>query len=453
MSAPGRASAALSPPPGGRVEGWGRTSVPGEERRGEDLAALTRGMPLSRGLGRSYGDASLPPPGAPVVANTTLGDRILAFDGQTGLLRAEAGLSLREIVYAFLPRGWFVPVTPGTFFVTLGGMVASDVHGKNHHVAGCFGEHVTRLVLRVASGDIVSCSPTDNAELFWATVGGMGLTGHILEVEFRMVRVPSPWIYQHKERVPDIDTFIGRLKDAASEWPMGMGWIDCVTRGARMGRGHLYLGRWATPAEAPPAAPRPRRRITVPSLFPSFLLNPLTVALANTGIYWSHPWRQSTGIVHPEDFFYPLDKLRLWNRMYGRRGFTQYQCVLPASAGRDVARRFLDLLTRRGGASFLCVIKDTGPQGRGMLSFPMPGMSIALDIKMTADTQRLVDTLNAFVIAEGGRIYLTKDALTRPEHFRAMEPRLDAFLAVRRAWDPGLSLRSALSVRMFGDPP
>ncbi len=435
------------------IQGWGGIGVQADQRLGEDLVRLSAQATLSRGLGRSYGDSSLPAPGGGPVACTVLADRILAFDTETGLLRAEAGLSLRTLVRLLLPRGWFVPVTPGTSFVTLGGMVASDVHGKNHHVAGCIGEHVTRLWLRLADGRIVECSPQAQPDLFWATVGGMGLTGHILEVEFRMVRVPSPWIWQQSERVPDIDAFMDRLKEGAARWPMTVGWIDCATRGRSMGRGHFFAGRWAEPGEAPSRAPRPRRRSTVPPVVPSGLIVPATVRLVNTGIYWSHLRSTWEGIVHPEDFFYPLDKLLHWNRLYGRRGFTQYQCVLPEQSGRGVARRFLDLLTRTGGASPLCVIKDCGEEGHGLLSFPRRGISIALDIAINAGTQRLVDTLNDFVLAEGGRIYLTKDAYTRPEHFAAMEKRLPRFQELRRRFDPELRFRSAQSVRLFGDPP
>jgi decaprenylphospho-beta-D-ribofuranose 2-oxidase len=424
--------------------------VPGVERRSEDLRALTRRQPLSRGLGRSYGDSSLPAAGDLEVASTTLADRVLAFDEDTGLMRAEAGLSLRDLVRFFLPRRWFVPVTPGTQFVTLGGMVAADVHGKNHHVDGCFGAHVTELVVRVADGRVVTCSPTVERDLFRATIGGMGLLGHILEVAFHMKRVPSPWLWCEAVRVPNIDAYIDALKDASAVWPLTVGWIDCLTKGAHLGRGVLTKARWATAAEAPPAPPRPRRRLTIPFDAPSFLLGPPSIRVFNEVMY-RRPWPQR--IVHPESAFYPLDVLRSWNRLYGRGGLTQHQCVLPNEAGRGAARRFLEVLVARGGASFLCVIKDCGPEGVGLLSFPKPGISIALDIAVRKDTPALIDALNEVVIKEGGRIYLAKDAFTRAEHFRAMEPRLDEFLRVRRHWDPEGRFRSAQSVRLFGDAP
>ncbi|MBX7101208.1 MAG: FAD-binding oxidoreductase [Myxococcaceae bacterium] len=434
------------------VSGWGRQFVPGVELRPEDLHRAPR-APLFRGLGRSYGDSSLPPSSQPLVVSTVRADRILAFDEVTGMLRAEAGLSLKALNRTFLPKGFFVPVTPGTQFVTLGGMVAADVHGKNHHVDGCFGSHVRRLSIEVADGRIVECGPDLERELFLATVGGMGLTGHILEVEFPLSRIPTPWIYQESERVPDVDTYVRKLKEAAHEWPMTVGWIDCLSRGSSLGRGILLKGRWARGDEAPANFPTEWPDVRVPFTMPEAVLGRLSVQAFNFGLYWSHFAKQKSGIVDPFRYFYPLDFIKDWNLGYGRRGLTQYQCVLPDAAGPDAARRFLELLTSRGGASFLCVIKDCGPQSAALLSFPMPGISIALDIAVRDDTQQLIDALNEFVIAEGGRIYLAKDAFTRREHFERMEPRLAEFQRVRRVWDPTLRFKSRQSIRLFGDAP
>jgi decaprenylphospho-beta-D-ribofuranose 2-oxidase len=275
----------------------------------------------------------------------------------------------------------------------------------------------------------------------------------VLEVEFVMQPISSPWIWQETERVPDIDTYMARLAENAAEWPMTMGWIDCLAKGKSLGRGILIRGRWAKPGEAPKEPPKPKRRIAMPIVLPQFVLNRLAIRAFNALLYRTHLRERTTGIVHPEPFFYPLDMILRWNKMYGPRGFTQYQCVLPRAAGSGAARRFLELLTDRGGASFLCVIKDCGAQGKGMLSFPMSGISIALDIPVRDDTQSLVDALNERVIAEGGRMYLTKDAFTRAEHFARMEPRLVAFDEVRRRWDPERRLKSAQSIRMLGDAP
>ncbi len=435
-----------------QLSGWGRISVPARELVSEDLRKLTENAVLSRGLGRSYGDSSLPPPSRLEVASTVLADRILAFDAETGSLRAEAGLSLRDLIRVLLRRNWFPPVSPGTEFVTLGGMVAADVHGKNHHVAGTFGAHVEELLVRVADGRIVRCSPTVEPELFWATVAGMGLTGHILEVQFRMKRIPTPWIFEERERYGDVDSLIDALKRSAKEWPFTVGWIDGLARGRSLGRGVLNRGRWAEPGEAPSGHPPPLRRFTFPFDLPNWVLNKWSLRAFNALIFHGHAWKRAR-VTHPESFWYPLDKILEWNRIYGPRGFTQYQCVLPDSAGPSAARRFLEVLMGAGGAdSFLCVIKDCGAEGRGMLSFPRPGISIALDLAVHPGTQRIVDRLNEAVIAEGGRIYLAKDSFTRAEHFRAMEPRLENWSRVRKIWDPELRIRSAQSVRVLGDP-
>lgn len=444
---------ALAPGAQPTLAGWGGLRHPGREVFSEDLERLSAGRVLSRGLGRSYGDSALPPPGELEVATTPLADRILAFDPETGLMRAEAGLSLFALNRAMLPQGWFPPVTPGTQFVTLGGAVASDVHGKNHHVAGCFGEHVRRLRMRVADGRVLWCSPSEHEDLYWATIGGMGLTGHILEVEVQLEKIPSSWLWQAAIRVPNIDAYIDALEQAAAKWPMTVGWIDCVSTGKALGRGVLYAGRWATRDEAPAKFAGPLRRLSVPIQLPSWTLNGLTVAAFNALLFHKQP-KRSEGVIHWENFFYPLDKIHHWNRIYGQAGFTQYQCVLPRSAGPGAARRFLETLQScKGGTSFLCVIKDCGPQSRATLSFPMPGISIALDIPVRAGTQTLIDRLNEATLREGGRIYLTKDAFTRADHFRAMDgERIEQFQAVRRRWDPELRLRSAQSVRVLGDP-
>ncbi len=431
------------------LSGWGRTFVKGREQRSEDLEQITAHVPLSRGLGRSYGDASLPAAGVQVLAGTTLADRILAFDDNTGVIRAEAGLCLAEMNRIFLPRGFFTPVTPGTKFVTLGGMIASDVHGKNHHVAGTIGRHVRALRLRVADGRILECSRTNEPELFLATLGGMGLTGHILEVELTLERVPSPWILQESFRIADLDTFLFKLKEAGKVWPYTVGWIDTVATGKALGRGILFCGRWAEQSEAKPFFPTPKKRFRMPVALPSGLLNRLTIGMFNQLVYRSHVSAHARTIVDPDKFFYPLDRVEQWNLAYGSRGVTQHQSVIPEAAGAAGIRSMLEVLSELGASSFLSVIKDCGPEGEGLLSFPQPGMSLALDIPIQANTQVVIDRLNERVLACGGRIYLTKDGFTRPADFRAMEPRLARFLAVRDRWDPQHRLRSAQSERLF----
>jgi decaprenylphospho-beta-D-ribofuranose 2-oxidase len=434
-----------------QLSGWGRVPEPGTEIVGEDLVALTRGAALSRGLGRSYGDSSLPAAPSDKVVNTRLANRVLSFDAETGVLHAEAGVTLVDLNRLLLPRGWFTPVTPGTKFVTLGGMVASDVHGKNHHREGCFGAHVLGLRLRLASDDIVDVSPSQDPDLFYGSIGGMGLLGHILEVKVQFKRVPSSWIWMETERVKDIGEYLKALDRAASQWPMTMGWLDCLAQGQALGRGVSMVGRWATPEEAGGRGLPRVHEITMPVELPNWALNRFTASVFNELIFHSYPRSRHAKLATPEAFFYPLDALLEWNRGYGSRGFTQYQCVLPRAAGPEAVREFMQRLSALGCASPLCVIKDCGPEGKGTLSFPLEGTSIAIDIAVSAEIQRYVDALNEFVIAAKGRIYLSKDRFTRPEHFRTMEPRLPAFFAARDKWDPARRLRSAQSRRLFGD--
>lgn len=438
-----------------RISGWGHHPVVDARLvRSEDLESVTEHACLTRGLGRSYGDASLPAHPEQLVAVTTLADRLLSFDSQSGTLRAEAGTTLRQINQLFLPRGWFTPVSPGTQDVTLGGMVAADIHGKNHHRAGCFGQHVTQLRLRVADRRVVECSPEQEPDLFFATIGGMGLTGHILEVECSLERIPSPWIWCESVRAPDLDSLLDELLTAARSWPYTVAWVDCLTRGTATGRGIVIKGRWATAEEAPLRPPRPPRRLSVPCMAPSILLSRPAVRLFNAFYYGKHGRKTRRRLVNPHAFFYPLDAIGRWNRLYGRQGFTQHQCVLPHADDHGPARRLLERVTEQPVGAYLGVMKDFGDEGRGTLSFPRRGISLALDIPVRPGrTEAVIDRLNEQVIAEGGRIYLAKDALTRGDQFRRMEPRLEPWQRVRKQWDPDGRLRSALSVRVLGDTP
>ena len=439
-----------------QLSGWGRVpTVEGRERLGEELGEICRSASLTRGLGRSYGDASLPASAGAVVAGTRLGDRVLAFDRHFGVLRAEAGFRLEQLERLARPAGWVSPVSPGTRHVTLGGMVASDVHGKNHHVAGCIGAYVRDLRIQLADGQELEIGPERESQLFAATLGGMGLTGHILEVELELLAVPSPWILIEEQTASDLPTLIAGLREASRSWPYTVAWVDGLARGRQLGRGVLIKGRWAGAHEAPetlPARSPAEPRWSLPCELPGWILGPWSVRAFDELYFRRHRWRPRRGLVHPDGFFYPLDRLRHWNRLYGRCGFVQHQCVLPVDAGDQVITRYFETLTRHDGASFLTVLKDCGAEGRGLLSFPRPGLSIAFDLPMRgAATQVLVDALNRHVIEAGGRIYLAKDALTRAQDFAAMEPRLPAFDAVRRTWDPQRRLRSALSVRLLGD--
>ena len=438
-----------------KIEGWGRWPVrAGLVVRPERLALPEgRGPLLPRGLGRAYGDAAVPASAEGLVIETARADRILDFDPASGRLTCEAGLSLAEIVRVFLPRGWFLPVTPGTKFVTVGGCVASDVHGKNHHQDGSFGGFVERVRLYTADGSLVVCGPDVERELFLATVGGMGLTGLIVEVTFRLRRVESPWIVLDARSVGGLDEMLDGLRASSRDWTYTVGWIDCLARGGALGRGVLIRGRHAARDETGGRPTRPRRALRVPWDAPEWLLNPVFMRLFNRLYHARYGTIREPRLVSCEQFFYPLDAVHSWNRLYGARGFLQYQCVLPHSAGTAPVRALLEQLAARGVASFLAVIKDFGPGSGAYLSFPLAGTTLSLDLPYRGrGTEELVHDLNSRVIQAGGRVYLAKDAVTHAEDFALMMPRLDQWKAARDRWDPDRRFRSAQSVRLFGDP-
>jgi FAD/FMN-containing dehydrogenase len=425
--------------------------VRARERGPEDLErGGVQGL-LFRGLGRSYGDASLPAAGVDEVVSTVRANRMLAFDPSSGVLRAESGLSLADLNRSLTARGWAPPVVPGTQYVTLGGLVACDVHGKNHHSEGTFGQHVRSLRMRVADGRVLEVSPENEPELFFATLGGVGLTGQILEVEVQLKKVPSPWLLAHSRAFPDIDALLAGLREASGRVPYTVAWCDTTARGSALGRGFVISGDWLDAGSAPAAPPRWREAPALPFDVPSALAAHWSIRAFNTAFDWLHR-RETHRVQSPWKFFHQLDAIRNWNRAYGARGFVQYQCVVPIERDPGIVRRLLEIVVEQRGASPVTVVKDFGAEGRGTLSFPRPGITLAMDLPFHGGaTRRLVDLLNDEVAAAGGRIYLAKDALTRREHFIAMERRLSAWNEVRRKWDPEATFRSALSERLLGD--
>lgn len=432
------------------IHGWGRCPiVEADELVGEDLESITRDVVLTRGLGRSYGDASLPPRGHGPVASSVQADRVLSFDETKGILRAEAGVTLGRLARLFLPRGFFPPVVPGTRDVTIGGMVAADVHGKNHHVAGTLGNHVLALRMRLPDGSVEEIREETRPEVFRATLGGMGLTGHILEVELAMERIPSRSIVEEALPFPDLESLVDGLQRASLDWPFTVAWSDLLAKRGGFGRGVLLCGRWARAGEAPTSPPREMTRVPIPFAMPSWLLSDTSVGTFHALRYEWASRRAGSNVRSAESFFWPLDAIRDWNLLYGRRGMTQYQCVIPREASMRGVRRVAEVARSGGPGPFLAVVKDCGDEGRGLLSFPMPGVSLALDFPVHEGTPALVARLNEVVLAAGGRIYLAKDAFTRAEDFAAMEHRLGAFLEVRRRLDPHRRLESALAARLF----
>lgn len=372
------------------------------------------GTTLAHGLGRSYGDSALNMNGG--LVRTPGLDRLIAFDRDNGILRAEAGLSIDALLRVIVPAGWFVPVTPGTKFVTLGGAVANDVHGKNHHVAGCFGRHVRRLALWRSDRGVVECGPEVETDLFRATVGGLGLTGIVLWVEIALIPIRSAMIEVENIRFDDLDGFFD-LSEGSADWPYSVAWVDTIHGGERFGRGVFSRGRHA---ETGGLKPHRSGGPTVPFDAPSGLLNRVTVGVFNK-LYYAKPGSAFRGRQHYDGFFYPLDRLRRWNRLYGRRGFYQWQGVVPPDDARAATETLLRTVTRSGEASFLAVLKNFGDMpSPGLLSFPMAGTTLALDLPNRGErTLGLMAELDRVVGQASGRLYPAKDGRMPAAAFQA----------------------------------
>jgi acetylornithine/succinyldiaminopimelate/putrescine aminotransferase/FAD/FMN-containing dehydrogenase len=383
---------------------------------------------LPRGLGRSYGDSCLNDNNF-LLATQNL-NLIQEFDEASGVIRCDAGVTLEQILLAGVPRGWFLPVTPGTKFVTIGGAIANDVHGKNHHRAGSFGNHVMRFHLLRSDGDVVLCGPHENAELFRATIGGLGLTGIILWAEIQLRRVASAYIDVESIRFSSLDEFVELTKASDQNYEYTVAWIDCLSSGESLGRGIFYRGNHA--AERSSNNGQVRRSAkwkTVPFDAPSVLLSTPMIRAFNSLYYRKQFRKQSNALTHYDPFFYPLDSVGKWNRMYGRRGFLQWQCVVPPADGYSVIKRILGKIAGSRLGSFLGVLKEFGNKPAvGYLSFPMPGITLALDFANKGERLfRLLNELDTIVIECGGRIYPAKDARMNSEIFHASFPNFDAF--------------------------
>lgn len=391
----------------GRVHrGRHRVATPAWPRDLADAARASAGdaSTLARGFGRSYGDTGLNL-GNGLLDMTDL-DRVIGFDRATGVVRADAGVSLDALLRLAVPAGWFLPVTPGTKFVSLGGAVANDVHGKNHHVAGCIGRHVSRLGLWRSDRGLVECAPDIEPELFAATVGGLGLTGVLAWVEIALIPITASAMAVENERFEGLDDFF-RLSDDGGDWPYTVAWVDTLASGARLGRGVFSRGRHAA---AGTLVPHRAGGPAVPVTTPGFLLNRWTVGAFNR-LYYARPGAAFAGEQAYDPFFYPLDRLRGWNRLYGPRGFYQWQGVVPPAVARDAMRTLLERVARSGEASFLAVLKNFGElKSPGLLSFPMAGTTLALDFPNRGTrTLALLGDLDRVVAEAGGRLYPAKD--------------------------------------------
>lgn len=425
------------------LSGWGRyprmqAHVELPLSKSECAQAVHRASPLiARGWGRSYGDSAL---GREVLSTRHL-DHFEAFDAVGGLLTCAAGISLDAILSAMVPRGWFLPVTPGTRFVSLGGAIASDVHGKNHHRDGTLSAHLERIELLLGNGERVFASPSEHPELFRATCGGMGLTGVIVSASLRLRRIASSDIIQTVIRLRSLDEALEAF-EANAACAYSVAWIDCLAGGASLGRSLLMLGDHATDG---PLAVQSRRPLPVPFDLPAGLLNRGS-ARAFNALYYGRVWRDRvTSRIPFEPFFYPLDALSGWNRLYGKPGFVQYQCVLPAAAG---LREVLACVAGSGRGAFLAVLKLFGAANASPLSFPMQGYTLALDFRAEPQVFELLDALDRIVLFHGGRLYLAKDARMTESTFKASYPRWDEFEQVRARWYAHGKFASAQSLRL-----
>ncbi len=431
------------------VSNWGkypRVEAPVSRYQGGGDLPDTHWIP--RGMGRCYGDSSL---GAHMISGLGL-KRFLNFEASSGILTCEAGITFADLLETFVPKGWFPPVTPGTKFVSLGGAIASDVHGKNHHGEGSISRHILAFDLLLASGEMITCSPTQHADIFTATFGGMGLTGMVIRLTIQLKSIETSWIDMESVKARNLDEILD-ISEEFSETTYSMAWIDCLASGNKMGRSILMKGEHARidqltakQREQPLAIPQ-KRKLNVPIDFPVFALNPLSIKAFNFLYYNKQFSPKIQTLIDYDSFFYPLDAIHNWNRIYGKRGFTQYQCTFPKETSREGLRAILDRTGRARMGSFLAVLKLFGKQ-TGMMSFPMEGYTLALDFPISKRIFPFLDELDEVVAELGGRVYLTKDARLQPEMLRRMYPNLDQFKALLTQLDPEGKVRSLQSERL-----
>jgi decaprenylphospho-beta-D-ribofuranose 2-oxidase len=414
------------------------------------LVAERSGL-IARGNGRAYGDAAI---GERFTVLSSGLNRMRSFDPQTALLTVESGVLLADILTTFASRGYFLKVVPGTKFVTVGGAIAADVHGKNHHRDGGFGDNLESFQLVLPSGETVTCSRLENTELFAATIGGMGLTGVILEATIQLRRIETGWLRQETKVANDLDSAIAELESSASA-TYSVAWIDCLARGASLGRSLIYSAEHATRddkdtlrPDLEPFPPVSQMRLSVPGLFPSWLLNRASVKAFNE-LYFRRGASKAgvQSLVHWDSYFFPLDSIAGWNRIYGRKGFVQHQCVIPLRQARVVLAEILDRVSRLGSASFLTVLKLLG-ESNGVISFPLRGYTLAMDFPVTETLFAFLDELDELVVGAGGRLYLAKDARQSRATFEAGYPGLPVLRDIRRHTSGTERFVSRLSARL-----
>jgi FAD/FMN-containing dehydrogenase len=439
-----------------QLMGWGANArtqceLVEPEVPAELLSRLRRREPLiARGLGRSYGDPAQNSGG--LVVGMRRFDRYLSFDEASATLTCEAGVSLEQIIRDFVPRGFFPLITPGTKFVTIGGCIANDVHGKAHHAQGSFSACVASMRVLLASGDVVMCSRSELPDLFWGSFGGMGLLGIVLSATLRLRAIETVYFKQHCVEVDDLAGMLSAIDASASLDPYSVASLDVYATGSQLGRGVFNAGDHARLNELPPDLAqqpllvKPRAKLTVPFVLPEFTLNRLSMRLVNAFVMYSQKYKGP--FAHYEDWFYPLDIANHWNRAYGRRGFTQYQFVVPFKDALAHLQRILQAIVSAGELPFLNILKSFGAASGGILSFPIEGYTFAIDLPIRQNTMALTRRLDAMVLEAGGRIYLGKDSFVEATTFRAMYPRVTEWLAVKAKYDPDTVFVSDLARRV-----
>lgn len=414
---------------------------------------LPQQVRIARGLGRSYGDAAMLANGRVILMERL--NRFLAFDPEFGHLRVEAGVSLREILDVMIPRGWFLKVTPGTTFATVGGCIAADVHGKNHHRDGTFCEHVMDLELLLADGSRLYCSPYHHPEVFWATAGGMGLTGIVTEATLQLQKISTSKMVVTHLPAANIEETMHILSDPKQDALYSVAWIDCLASGNKMGRSIVMNGRHASLGDLHlrdrknPLSLCQRRETTLPFHLPAWALNRWTVKAFNEAYYRFHSRTSSSFLASYKEYFYPLDAIHHWNRLYGKRGFLQYQFAVPTETAHEALPKLLSELSKSGKSSFLAVLKRFRKQNEGYLSFPMEGFTLAVDIPLHSTLFPFLNRLDELLLSFKGRVYLAKDARLSPYAFRQMYPRWAEWKQMKDQLDPQGLFWSDLAQRLF----
>lgn len=404
-----------------KVTNWGNFPIVEKEIRSDDSFrkikefVLNHNEVIARGNGRCYGDSSL---GEHIFSTKKL-NKFISFDRLNGIIECESGVLLSDVLEIAVPQGYFLYVTPGTKFVSVGGAIASDVHGKNHHAEGCFSEYVIEFKLMIENGDIINCSREENSDKFWATIGGMGLTGIILTAKFKLKNIESAYIRQESIKAENLDEIFNLFEESES-WTYTVAWIDCLQKGKNIGRSILMRGEHAFQHELPqkfkekPLRLKKKFEPTVPFYFPGFVLNALTVKIFNYLYYKKQSKKEVKNFIDYETFFYPLDFVHDWNKIYGKSGFIQYQMMIPKESGKEGMKKILETIANSGNGSFLAVLKLYGKENpEAYNSFPFEGYSLALDFKVNSKLKKLIDQLDDIVEQYNGKIYLTKDSMSR----------------------------------------